>query len=215
MHAELLRIEYDIQHLLILSKRNLRDHLVIRMIVATLSTSEELSNLRKKDFRKFKGKEYEFYTVRLKSAGKTRISPVDNKTYEIAIKLNDFNFTENEIDSIIGKYSPKDKRYDAEKLRKAVIKILKDASLFEIDFEEIRDIETLYMYMIDFNPLYSGIWDEDEECIEDFILNYSEITGIKDASKIATEIGYDFKKVEEILKSGKKSLFSYRIFKKD
>jgi len=80
---DLLRTEYDIQHHLVLSRRNVLHHALIRMIVSTLSTPEELLNLRKKDFRINKGKKMEYYTVKLIEKGKIRISPVDRRTFEI------------------------------------------------------------------------------------------------------------------------------------
>ncbi len=208
---DLLRLEYDIQHHILLSRKNLRDHAIIRLIVATLSTPDELLNLKKKDFRKVKGKDFEFYTVKLKSARGVRISPVDEKTYKIIMSLNDgvLNLTREEIDSIVKKYSPSDRSYNAESLRNAVIKILRDSSFFEIEFESIKDVETLYAFMLDFNPLYSGVWDEDEECIEDFILNYSMLTGIRDVNRIAEDLCEDSKKVERALKSGRRGLLSY------
>jgi hypothetical protein len=211
---DLLRLEYDIQHHIVLSRKNVKEHALIRMIVSTLSTPEELFNLRKKDFRKIKGREFEFETVRLTSRGKSRISPVDKKTYEIVMSLENrpFQIPSKDMDAIVRKYSPKDRMYNTESLRNAVIKLLEDASLFEMKLERIqRNTEVFYAYMLDFNPLYSGMWElEDEEVAEDFILNYSYLSGISDAERIAAEIGESSDRVKRILESKRKGV----LFKK-
>ncbi len=208
----MLRLEYDIQHHLVLSRKDTRNHALIRMIVATLSTPEELANVSKRDFRRVSGKEFEYYTVKLFSSGKSRISPVDERTYELVMSLNEvrpFNFTKDEIDEIVAKYSPKDRKYTAEKLRNAVIKLLRDASLFEIDFERLS-IEDMYAYMLDFNPLYSGLWElDDDEGAEEFILSYAELSGAS-VESIAKNLGESEERIRKILESGKKSLFSFR-----
>lgn len=207
----MLRLEYDIQHHLVLSRRNLADHALIRMIVSTLSVPSELFNLRKRDFRVLKGKRFEYYTVKLSGDGKSRISPVDKRTFEIiqSLPAAPFKYSEEEMNSIVAKYSPPDKIYDCKKLRATVKSILNDAAFFG-ELDSIKDIEEKYAFMLDFNPLYSGSWDlEEYEEMEDFILNYSEVSGIKDSGKIAVNIGIDETIVREILKSGKNSLLSF------
>ncbi len=205
---KMLRLEYDIQHHLVLSRRVPREHAVIRMIVSTLSTPEELVNLRRRDFRRVKGREFEFFTVNLRAAGKSRVSPVDAKTYDLVTSLGDrpFDMREEEIDEIVRKYSPADRKYDAKKLRNAVRSLLKDASLFEIDFERMRDVEELYAFMLDFNPIYADVWElSDEEGYEEFVLNFAEIHG-RDAEMIASQLGESEEKIRKILSSGKRSL---------
>ncbi len=190
---DMLRVEFDIQHHLVLSRKNARDHALIRMIVATLSTADELINVRKRDFRRVSGKEFEYYTVRLQSGGRSRVSPVDEKTYELVMGFDSgrpFEMEKEKIDEIVARYSPADRRYDAEKLRKAVMKLLKDASLFEVEVERL-DVEEMYAYMLDFNPLYSGLWElDDEEGAEEFILGYAELSG-RNARDIAKALTVD------------------------
>ncbi len=205
---KMLRLEYDIQHHLVLSRRVPREHAVIRMIVSTLSTPEELVNLRRRDFRRVKGREFEFFTVNLRAAGRSRVSPVDAKTHDLVTSLGDrpFDMREEEIDEIVRKYSPADRKYDAKKLRNAVRSLLKDASLFEIDFERMKDIEELYAFMLDFNPIYTDVWElSDEEGYEEFVLSFAEIHG-RDAGMIASQLGESEEKIRKILSSGKRSL---------
>jgi len=208
---DMLRIEYDIQHHLILSKKKRSDHALIRMIVSTLSTPSELFNLKKRDFRAFKGKNFDYYTVRLSESGRSRISPVDRKTFEIiqSMPSRPFNYSEKEMDAIVAKYSPPDRKYDCRRLRSAVESILNDSSFFG-ELETFKGIEERYAFMLDFNPLYSGFWDlEDDEGIEDFVLSYSEVSGVKDSRKIADDTGIDEEIVRKILKSRRRSLLFY------
>ncbi|MET1125192.1 MAG: hypothetical protein ABWW66_08085 [Archaeoglobaceae archaeon] len=211
MSVEMLRIDYDIQHHLILSRRNLRDHAIVRLIVASLAEREEIVNVRRKDFRRHRGKEFEYYTVVLRSGGKRRVSVVDAKTFEIFQQLPEkpFEIDVSEVDEIVAKYSPEDRKYDAEKLRKAVEMLLRDASFFEIDIEELKNPEDLYAFMLDFNPIYSDVWEvSDEEGFEEFVLNYAKIHG-GSAAEISEKIGEDVEKIEKILAKKKKSLLSF------
>lgn len=210
-NMDMLRVEYDIQHHLILSKKKLSDHALVRMIIATLSTPTELSNIRKSDFKAKRGKKLDYFTVRLIEGGRSRISPVDRKTYEIVQLLpsKPFNMSEREMDEIVGKYSPPDKRYNCDRLREAVRVILKDSDFFGV--KKLKSIEEEYAFMMDFNPLYSGFWDlEDEEGVEDFVLSYSEVSGVRDSKRIADDTGIDEEIVRQVLGSGRKSLLSYR-----
>lgn len=207
---DLLRTEYDIQHHLVLSKKNTLHHALIRMIVSTLSTPEELLNLRKRDFRFNKGKNLDYYTVKLSKKGKSRISPVDRKTFEIIQTMHSqpFTMSEDEMNEIVGLYSPPGKRYNCKRLREAVESILSDSDLFGMN---LRDNEEKYAFMLDFNPLYSGFWDlEDEEGVEDFILSYSEVTGTRDWKKISDEIGIEADVVRRVIESGKRSILRFQ-----
>lgn len=207
---DLLRTEFDIQHHIVLSRRNPLHHALIRMIVSTLSTPEELANLRKKDFRLKKGKNLSYYTVRLVGGGKSRISPVDRKTFDImqGMPSQPFNMSEGEMDEIVSKYSPPGKKYSCRKLRDAVKSILSDSDLFGA---KLMSDEERYAFMLDFNPLYSGFWDlEDEEGVEDFVLSYIDITGARDWKVVAEQTGIDVDVVRKIVESGKRSLFYLR-----
>lgn len=205
---DMLRREFDIQHHLVLSRKRIRDHALIRMIVSTLSSPEELLNVRKRDFRRVKGRKFDYFTVKLSEGGKSRISPVDRKTFEIIKSMPDqpFRMTEREMDEIVSKYSPPGKKYSCRKLRDAVRFILSDSDLF--GFKKLKNIEEEYAFMADFNPLYSGFWDlEDYDSVEDFVLNYVEITGKRDWESVAAETGIDANVVKEIIESGRKSIF--------
>jgi hypothetical protein len=48
---DFLRLEFDIQHHLVMSRRNGYDHALIRLILSTLAEPEEIASLSKKDFR--------------------------------------------------------------------------------------------------------------------------------------------------------------------
>lgn len=202
---DLLRVEYDIRHILAVSRKNINEHALIRIIVSSLASKEEILNVTKRDFRKIERNGNEFYTVRLKG-GKTRIMPVDTKTYEIILdickdkrnKEKIFNYTIEEMDEIISKNSPPDKKYDVERLRNGVSEILKDCMFFEdIDFE---DLYKTIDFLQDFHPMYSGMWDlEDDEVLEDFVLNFSKITGIRDAKKIAELLNEDVDRIDGVL----------------
>lgn len=208
---DLLRTEFDIQHHLVLSKKDPLHHALIRMIVSTLSTPEELINLRRKDFRFNKGKNLDYYTVKLSEGGRSRISPVDRRTFEIiqTMPSQPFKMSEEEMNEVVGRYSPPRKKYNCKKLREAVKSILSDSDLFGI---KLRSDEERYAFMLDFNPLYSGFWDlEDEEGVEDFILSYSEVTGTRDWRRISDETGIEAEIVKKVIQSGKKSILRFKI----
>lgn len=199
----MLRLEFDLQHHLVLSRKLDFDHAIIRLILSALATPEEIANLSKSSL-KLKG---DIFSVQLSGVRK-RISPIDEKTYKIIMameKERPFELREEEIDSIVAKYSPKDKKYTAKSLRNAMITFLKDASLFELEFEKLSQKE-LYDFMLDFNPVYSGSWLDDEG-LQDFVLNYSLLNNLSDPKVIANELALDEKFVAEIMKSGK-SIFS-------
>lgn len=199
---DFLRLEFDIQHHLVMSRRNGYDHALIRLILSTLAEPEEIASLSKKDFRFKKG----LVTVCFK---RNRVSPIDGETFRLIDSLKGekpFDLKEAEMDEIVSRYSPRDRKYTAKSLRKAMVKFLRDASFFDIEFEEL-DIEKLRDFMEDFNPLYSGAW-LDEDGLTEFILNYSILNKIEDPEKISEETGLDREFVSEVIKTGK-SLFSY------
>lgn len=207
---DLLRTEFDIQHHLVLSRKDTLHHALIRMIVSTLSTPEELTNLRKKDLRFNKGKNLDYYTVKLSEGGRSRISPVDKRTFEIiqTMPSQPFRMSEEEMNEIVRSYSPPGRIYTCKKLREAVESILSDSDLFGV---KLKNDEERYAFMLDFNPLYSGLWDlEDEEGVEDFILSYSEVTGSRDWRKISDETGIEAEIVKKVIESGKKSILRFR-----
>ncbi|MEM0203614.1 MAG: hypothetical protein QXO16_07800 [Archaeoglobaceae archaeon] len=196
---DLLRLEFDLQHHLVLSKKNDFDHALIRLVLSTLANPFEIANLNKKDLRINKG----VFTVRFQS----RFSPIDEETFRLVKSLEKdrpFELKESEMDEIVAKYSPKDRKYTTKGLRKAMVNYLRDASFFEIEIEKLESKE-LFDFMLDFNPLYSGSW-LDEEGLKEFVLNYSAINGIEDAKRVAEETGIDYEFVSQVMKT-EKSLF--------
>lgn len=198
---DLLRLEFDIQHHLVLSRRNNFDHALIRMILSTLANPSEIANLSKRDLRIQKG----VFVVHFIHS---RFSPIDEETFRLVKSLEKekpFELKEEEMNEIVAKYSPKDRKYTTKSLRNAMMNYLKDASFFELKFEKLKPKELLD-FMLDFNPLYSGCW-LDEDGLKEFILNYSVVNGIQDASRIAEETGISYDFVSRVLRS-EKSLFS-------
>ncbi|RLI79861.1 hypothetical protein DRP05_02635 [Archaeoglobales archaeon] len=203
---DLLRTEYDIRHILAVSRRNIDEHALIRIIVSSLARKEEILNVTKRDFKRVKRNGFEFYTVKL-TGTKTRIMPIDGKTYNIVSEIcknkrnkeRVFNYTSREMDEIVDKNSPPDKTYNVEKLRSGVIEILKDCMFFgSIEFGE--DLDKTANFLQDFHPMYSGMWDlDDDEVLEDFVLNFSKVTGIRDAKTIAELLNEDVKRIDYVL----------------
>lgn len=196
---KMLRLEFDLQHHLVLSRKNPFEHTIIRLILSTLASSREIVNLKKKDIKR-KGDSFliQFH------GEKTRISPLDKETHELINSVEGekpFQLTEQEIDEIVSKYSPKDKKYDAKSLRNAMFLFLKDSALFEVELEELSQ-EELLDFMLDFNPLYSGSW-LDEEGLREFVLNYSALNKITDPKRISEETGIEESFVSSTLQSGK------------
>lgn len=200
---EMLRLEYDLQHHLVLSRKNPNDHALIRLILSTLATSTEIINLNKKDIKK-KGSSYSIQLL----GKRKRISPLDEQTFNLINAIQGdrpFQLTENQIDEIVAKYSPKDRRYNAKSLRRAMIIFLKDSALFDVNIEDLN-LKELEDFMIDFNPLFSGVW-LDEDGLRDFILNYSVLNNISDPKVIAEETGLEESFVASTLDSGKSIFF--------
>ncbi|MCS7130163.1 MAG: hypothetical protein NZ872_01950 [Archaeoglobaceae archaeon] len=196
---KMLRLEFDLQHHLVLSRKNPFEHALIRLILSTLATSMEIMNFKKKDMKR-KGN-----SLLIQFHGeKKRISPLDKETHELINSVEGekpFQLSEQEIDEIVSKYSPRDKKYNAKSLRNAMFLFLKDSSLFEVKLEELSQ-EELLDFMLDFNPLYSGSW-LDEEGLREFVLNYSALSKITDPKRISEETGIEESFVSSTLQSGK------------
>ncbi|MEM0329967.1 MAG: hypothetical protein QXW84_01165, partial [Archaeoglobaceae archaeon] len=147
------------------------------------------------------------YSIKLLGKRK-RISPLDEQTFNLINSIEGdkpFRLTENQIDEIVAKYSPKDRKYNAKSLRKAMITFLKDSALFDVDIEDLN-LKELEDFMIDFNPLFSGVW-LDEDGLRDFILNYSVLNNISDPKVIAEETGIEESFVASTLQDGKSIFF--------
>ncbi len=205
---ELLVKEFDIRYINAVSRKNLKEHAMIRLIISSLATHEEIYNLTKNDIRKTK-----IRTVRLNNGRRTRIVPIDNRTFDILMKISKdksrrqriFEYSKNEMDNIVMKYSPAKRTYDVKKLREAVIDILKDCQFFEHDY--VNDIlngtnfEGVVDFVYDSHPMFAGVWDlDDDEVAEDFIENYILLIGERDAKKIAEDICERVERVENILR---------------
>ncbi|RLI84480.1 MAG: hypothetical protein DRP01_07970 [Archaeoglobales archaeon] len=202
---ELLIKEFDIRYINATSRKNLKEHAMIRLIISTLATPEEINNLTRKDVRSLKG----VFAVKLKSGRRIRIAPIDPKTYKILIEVSKggkiFEYSKVEMDSIVRKYSPANRVYDVVSLRNAVIKILRDCQFFEHDY--VRDLlngrnfEEVVKFLNDMHPMFSGVWDlDDDEVAEDFIENYMILIGERDVKRIAEDICESVERVESIVK---------------
>jgi hypothetical protein len=202
-------LEFDVQHIAILSRKVPEEHALIRLILSSLATPEELENLAKRDLRTIS----KYFYVKLTSAGKTRISPIDHKTYAVVMEIcknksskqRVFSYSKSEMDRIVEKYSPEGRKYNAKKLREVVIEILRDCMFFG-DEDYIGDLvrgvnlDKVTEFLYDFHPMYSGMWDiDDDDVAEDFILTYSARTSIKDAEKLAAMLGEEVERVQKLL----------------
>lgn len=210
MKDELMKLDFDIHYISVTSRKSDLHHGMIRLIISTLATSDELENLVKKDVRKnpdCNGK----YTVKLTNAGKSRIAYIDSKTHATLVSIcknkrgreRVFPFSREEMDSIISMYSPPDRSYCVNSLRRAVIEILQDCSFFGENFVSMilegRTGRKVCDFLDDFHPFFSGMWDfEDEEVAADFVKLYSEITG-ESPDKIAEILGESEKRIRRLL----------------
>jgi hypothetical protein len=206
----LLKFEFDINYINIISRKNIRENAAIRLIISSLATSEEIKNIRKKDI--------ELRTVEnpkliLKSV-KTRVSPVDEKTYRILVNISrekgkdeKIFGTDIDLDRILEKYSPKRAKYNVKKFRNAVIELLRDCLIFGEedlvdDLIKGKNLEKVSVFLRDFNPLYSGMWDiDDDEVAREFILSYISYTGVDDPEKIAEVTGESKERILRLIKS--------------
>jgi|Deesub1362A_J573_1020465.scaffolds.fasta_scaffold00363_33 hypothetical protein len=211
---DFIQLEEDIQQIAVLSRKVPEEHALIRLILSALATTEELENLVKKDIRKFEREGINYYSVRLTAAGKTRIAPIDPTTYNVLVEITRdksgrqriFSYSPTDMDNIIRKYSPRYRKYDAKSLRDAVSKILRDCMFFD-DEDYVRDLlegenfEKVTDFLYDFHPLFSGMWDlDDDDVAEDFIATFSRRTGISDPEEIARIIGEDVERVKGLMR---------------
>ncbi len=210
---DLLQLEFDIRYINAVSRKVLEEHALIRLIISALATPNELENLVKRDFRIISRNGEAVYTVKLTSGGKSRVAPIDEKTYEIVMDIcrnkggrqKVFNYTKDEIDKIVEKYSPARRKYNATKLREAVIEILRDCLFFDHDYVSDllngANLDGVIDFLYDSHPMFSGMWDlDDDEVAEDFIMNYTAMTGIRDAKRIAEEIGESEERVARLMR---------------
>ncbi len=201
MSYKLVEVEEDLQHICIASRKNLRDHALIRLILSTLASYEEITNFTRRDF----GVANSIHYVVLRRAGKSRKVPIDRRTYEVLKELSKssgkklFDVSKEEIDRIIESYSPPNKKYDYETLVSSVEMILRDFPLYEEGyierFFEGKNIEWVSDFLKDAHPMFSGMWDlEDEEVAADYFEMLSKRIGSKDAAEISkvSNVSEDF-----------------------
>ncbi|ADB57200.1 hypothetical protein [Archaeoglobus profundus] len=207
---ELLIKEFDIRYINAVSRKDLKEHAMIRLIISSLATHEEVYNLTKNDIRSFNG----IKTVKLNNGRKTRIAPIDSRTFEVLMEVSKgmsrrqriFDYSKAEMDEIVKKYSPAKRTYNVEKLRSAVIDILRDCQFFEHDYVSDMINGTNFEGVVDFvndmHPMFSGVWDlDDDEVAEDFIENYILLIGERNAEKIAEDICESVERVENLMRS--------------
>ena len=217
---ELLIKEFDIRYINAVSRKDLKEHAMIRLIISSLATHEEIYNLTKNDIRSFNG----IKTVKLNNCRKTRVAPIDSRTFEVLMEVSKgksrrqriFDYSKTEMDDIVRKYSPAKRTYDVEKLRSAVIDILRDCQFFEHDYVSDMINGTNFEGVVDFvndiHPMFSGVWDlDDDEVAEDFIENYILLIGERNAEKIAEDICESVERVENIMRSLTSRSLMFRI----
>ncbi len=210
---DLLQLEFDIRYINAVSRKVLEEHALIRLIISALATPNELENLVKRDFRIINRNGETVYTVKLTSGGRSRVAPIDERTYGIVMDIcrskggrqRVFNYTKEEMDRIVEKYSPARRKYNALKLREAVIEILRDCLFFDHDYVSDllngANLDGVIDFLHDSHPMFSGMWDlDDDEVAEDFIMNYTAMTGIRDAKKIAEEICESEERVARLMR---------------
>ncbi|MFP3909995.1 MAG: hypothetical protein ACLFVX_09055 [Archaeoglobaceae archaeon] len=206
----LLQLEFDVQHINVLSRTNRKEHAVVRLIISSLATSEEIQSLKKDSI----GAKSENPTVSLTTPGKGRTIPIDEKTYTLLKDLTQkmsrkeriFSYTDEDLDEIVNKYSPRRTKYNVKKVREAVMEILNDCMLLgDKDYvDELikgKNSSGLKDFLYDFHPLYTGTWDieDDEDVAREFILSYSSYNGIYEPEKIAEETGESEERVSKLL----------------
>ncbi|AIY89310.1 hypothetical protein [Geoglobus acetivorans] len=216
MSYRLVEIEEDLQYINVASRKNDVEHALIRLVLSTLADVEEIQNLTKRDISASSRNGREIYAVYLRKPGKSRKVPVDGGTYTILRNISAslggkdrvFSYSTEEIDSIIGKYSPENSRYTLHSLREALMELLADnllgktiGDIFEMDFEELVE------FMEECHPMFSGMWDIDEDDVaSDYFHMLAERHGMS-VSKMSEVSGEDEERIEKLI--GRKWLQSY------
>ncbi len=207
---ELVELEEDLQYITVASRKNLKEHALIRLILSTLADVEEINNVTKKDLEIRRINSKEIFAVNLRKGGRSRKAPVDKKTYNILQELSKgytrrqriFDYTRDEIDEIIAKYSPKSKRYGIKELKRGVMKILGD-NLFNLDARNIfsMNFHELFDFLSDFHPMFSGMWDLDKDDVAyDYFLMLSKRYGINSYSEISKLSGESVERIEKLMR---------------
>ncbi len=207
---ELVELEEDLQYITVASRKNLKEHALIRLILSTLADVEEINNVTKKDLEIRRINSKEIFAVNLRKGGRSRKAPIDKKTYNILQELSKgytrrqriFDYTRDEIDEIIAKYSPKSKRYGIKELKRGVMRILGD-NLFNLDVRNIfsMNFHELSDFLSDFHPMFSGMWDLDKDDVAyDYFLMLSKRYGIDSYSEISKLSGESVERIEKLMR---------------
>jgi len=207
---KLVEIEEDLQYITVASRRNPKEHALIRVILSTLADIEEINNITKGDLEVKKSNGRYAYALNLRKGGKSRKSPIDETTYKILSKISKdytkrqriFDYTQEEVDEIFAKYSPSSKKYGMKDVKKGVMRILEDNLLnipvrdvFNMDFWELSD------FLSEFHPMFSGMWDlEDDDVARDYFLMLGKRHGISDYSEISEISGESVERIEKLMK---------------
>uniref|UniRef100_A0A7C3YNU0 Site-specific integrase n=1 Tax=Geoglobus ahangari TaxID=113653 RepID=A0A7C3YNU0_9EURY len=217
---KLVEIEEDLQYITVASRKDLKEHALIRIVLSTLADIEEINNITKGDLEIKKSNSRQAFALNLRKGGKSRKAPIDETTYEILSEISKnytrrqriFDYTYEEIDKMIAKYSPSSKRYGLNELRKGVIKILED-NLLNVPVEEIFNMNfwELFDFLSEFHPMFSGMWDlKDDDVAQDYFRMLSKRHGISDYSEISEISGESIERIEKLMK--KKWFQSYLEF---
>ena len=207
---KLVEIEEDLQYITVASRKDLKEHALIRVILSTLADVEEISNITKGDLEIKKSNGRRAFALNLRKGGKSRKAPIDETTYELLSKITKnytrkqriFDYTGKDIDEIIAKYSPSSKRYGINELRRGVMKILED-NLLNISVKEIFDMNfwELSDFLSEFHPMFSGMWDlKDDDVAQDYFIMLTKRHGISDYSEISEISGESIERIEKLMK---------------
>jgi len=209
MRKTLVEIEEDMQYINIASRKSPFEHAMIRVILSSLAEKDELLNLRKRDVVVLNEGGEQIHYLYLRKGGKVRKAPIDVRTHKILTSITRgisgreeiFRISEEELNQVVMKYSPKNKKYNAESLRRAVIMILED-NLLGKSYKSIlsSNIRELYDFMSEFHPMFSGMWDlEDDDVAFDYFSMLSKRYGIKDFAEMSEISGENEERIERLM----------------
>ncbi len=210
MREMLVELEEDLQYINVASSKNKKEHGMIRLVLSCMADAEEISNLTPKDVIEKKLEGVPVHYVYLRKGRRVRRYPIDRRTYltlrelsaSIGKRSKIFDYSEREIDSIIQKYSPKNRKYNLKTLLRAVKTIISD-NLLGKSAEDLDSMssEELIDFMQDFHPMFSGMWDLDRDDVAfDYFQMLSERYGISGYSEMAEISGESVERIEKLMK---------------
>ncbi len=210
MRENLVEIEEDLQYINIASSKNKKEHGLIRLILSCMADAEEISNLTPRDIIEKKVKNNKIQFVYLKKGRMVRKFPVDGRTYlilkeissDLSKKSKIFEYTPQDIDCIIKKYSPETKKYNLRMLLKSVKSIISD-NLLGTTLDEMKsmNIDELWSFMQEFHPMFSGMWDlERDDVAFDYFQMLAERHGISSYTDMAEISGESEERIRKLMK---------------